>query len=478
MKIVRPGDPEYDKDRQIANARFDYHPAGIYYCENADDVGKVIRTAREQQAPIRIRSGGHQHEGMCSGNGVLLIDLSSIHAIEYVGADQVWVGAGAALRDVYVDLWQHGSLFSGGGCGDVHVGGLTQGGGWGPVSRKYGLTCDSLVAVEIVNANGQAAVISELGAGSDLLWALRGGGGGNFGVITKFCFRLHPWSPGYTDLTLTWGDQELPGELLDNFVRNWIERFPGDGDKNLTTFMRVSVVDEPGGDRVILGGRYLGLPDQTEALIERLLANQPQPRSADYQPSMDPIQPGTPIAPEHLEHARKTLGTLRGYQPGPALQGADPNLSDTCAGIPLRHKISSGFARREFGMDAIRTLTTFIRSGSIQREARQYVSFHSLGGAVVTGQPSAFAFRDRNFLLQYQAWWMPHAVNLDVPCITWIEKFRGVMAPYTDGAFINFIDRDIPLAEYYKDKMPQLIQIKRSWDPNDFFRFQMSIPVT
>jgi hypothetical protein len=110
--------------------------------------------------------------------------------------------------------------------------------------------------------------------------------------------------------------------------------------------------------------------------------------------------------------------------------------------------------------------------------ARQYVSLHCLGGAAfVERLPSAYAFRDRVVLLQYQAWWQAGDTRHDKPCIAWIENFRKTMTPYTDGAFINFVDRDIPLEEYYKDKLPQLlVEVKRQWDPGDFFKFEMSIP--
>ncbi len=112
MKIVRPGDPGYDKDRVISNARFDYRPSAIYYCANAGDVKKAIAAAGTNG--VRIRSGGHQHEGMCSANGVLLIDVSSINSFQFEEGrpGRVWIGAGAALADVYVELWRRGYYFA------------------------------------------------------------------------------------------------------------------------------------------------------------------------------------------------------------------------------------------------------------------------------------------------------------------------------------------------------------------------------
>jgi hypothetical protein len=109
--------------------------------------------------------------------------------------------------------------------------------------------------------------------------------------------------------------------------------------------------------------------------------------------------------------------------------------------------------------------------------ARQYVSLHGLGGAIFKDSlGSSYAFRDRVALLQYQAWWQPDAAPLDAGCIAWVENMRERMTPYTDGAFINFIDAEIPLADYYGDKLRELSKVKRQWDPDALFTFEMSIP--
>ena len=488
MNCVGPKDPKYNQDRVISNARFDYFPRTICYCDCADDVSSVIRDAQAKGLAVRIRSGGHQHEGMCTGNGVVLIDLSGINAIEYRIAEQrAWIGAGATLNDVYASLWHNSYIFAGGGCGDVHVGGLTHGGGWGPQGRRYGLTCDSLVGVEMVTARGDIVTVSREGGESDraLLRALRGGGGGNFGVVTKFCFRLHRWTGDLTTVNLTWDEETLQGDRLDRFVMHWVNSFPRDPDNNLTTFLRISTLGPAGGDRVVMGGRYVGSPDQAKARVHALLAGQPGPTGETYPkvPRTQPVAESVEPDPRELEILRRALGTLPGYQPGPEraesieAPGGEPDLSETCAGVPLRHKISSGFARRPLDVEAVRVMNRIIRTSEPWPDSRLYLSLHCLGGAMADeGDGSSYAFRDRDVLLQFQAWWLPDAARLDDCCIAWIERFRKAMTPYTDGAFINFIDRDIALDEYYKSKFQPLIVTKRQWDPDNFFRFEMSIP--
>ena len=478
MRIVGPLEPGYDKDRVICNARFDYRPWAIYYCEKAEDVVTAIKAARDNGKFVRIRSGGHQHEGMCSADDVALIDVSSINSVYFQDKQRrVWIGAGLALKDVYVELWRRGYYFPGGACGDVHVGGLTQGGGWGLGLRNYGLTCDSLIGVEIVTANGAILEIPRRDRPGDRrrLAALRGGGGGNFGVITRFCFRTHPMRHEYCDLAVTWGDDELPKDSLDVLLRRWMSAFPHDEDKKLSTFMRVAVAPSGTDDRLLLRGRYLGGPSEAQRTLDRLiLKGYPKPLSIKY----TPVQPWIPKGPLRLsgperERLRERLGTHPGYQPGPG------NLTSTCAGSSIRHKVSSGFVRRPANLNNLASkLISVIRNTTPEPSdlARQYVSLHCLGGAVASIRvPSAYAFRDRDVLLQYQAWW--NGVALDTKCITWIENFRKSMAPYTDGAFINFVDRDIPLGEYYKDMLPKLlVGVKRNWDPENFFSFGMSIP--
>jgi FAD binding domain/Berberine and berberine like len=491
MKIVRPGDPEYDKDRVISNARFDYRPWAIYYCASAQDVKKAIADALANGVGVRIRSGGHQHEGMCSADGVLLIDVSAIHSFQFQEGNpgRVWIGAGAALADVYVELWRHGYYFPGGACGDVHVGGLTQGGGWGFGLRQFGLTCDSLIGAEIVTAGGEIHEIPRPGHPEDqrLLQALRGGGGGNFAVVTRFCFRLHPMTYGYVDVSVTWGDAQLPGDSLDQLLKRWISVFPRDEDHRLTTFMRLLVAPSGANDRLLLSGRYLGSIPNAQRTLDKLLKGQAPPRVITYtlSPPRPPKRKGALRLDRHeRERLREHLGTHPGYQPGPLLSGAPAgapsDLTSTCGEVVLRHKISSGFVRRQVSPNLVPALTRVIRKTTPLpvEVARQYVSLHCLGGAAFDERlPSAYAFRDRAVLLQFQAWWQAGDPRHDGPCIAWIENFRKTMAPYTDGAFINFVDRDIPLAEYYKTKLSQvLVPVKQHWDPHDFFKFGMSIP--
>jgi hypothetical protein len=496
MKIVRRGDPGYDEDRQIQNARFNYYPLAIYYCCNIDDVKRAIVDANNDGVQVRVRAGGHQHEGMCSGDGVYLIDVTGIHDYSYTRSPgYVWIGAGASLGDIYVELWKQKLLFPGGLCSGVHVGGLAQGGGWGGIARAFGLTCDSLMGVDIVKADGSSRTVLETGSDDDraLLRALRGAGGGNFGVVTHFCFSLHPWPRAYTDMTLQWWDADLQGKLYD-LMKRYVEYFPGDDDHRLTTFLRLLVVG-PNDSRALIGGRYLGTAVDARAKMEKMLSGLPPPKNPEYKQTLsqeETVAAGIEIDDAHLTSLRATLSTLPGYQPGPGLgddvsataaAAAPPDLTNTCAQVPLRHKISSAFLIDNFDSSTVvKLLIKYIESSPFTQNARQYVSLHCLGGAIdMPKMNSCYGFRGRRILLQYQAWWMPDRPDLDALCIPWIEKFRRVMEHDTDGAFINFVDRDIPLDYYYggandrRENLNKLRAVKRSIDPTNFFCVGMGI---
>ena len=240
MEIVYRLDPRYNAARQIANARFDYlYPAVIYFCESVANVQRAIQDAKDQGLHVRVRSGGHHHEGMCSGPNVLMIDVSRIdgmHGRGRPGSRRSWREA----RQGVPTLWKAGKLFPGGGCEDVRVGGLVQGGGWGPYGRSLGLTCDRLTWFRIVKADGNVLEVSDSPQDphSDLFWAVCGGGGGNFGVITEFLFKPGPLTTPIFSFTAKWTDPKLVGTVIDD----WRANFPDDNDLRLTSFARLSAV--------------------------------------------------------------------------------------------------------------------------------------------------------------------------------------------------------------------------------------------
>src|SRR5260221_3408468 len=189
-KVLRPGDPGFD-DLLPFNLRTTVRPAVIAQCRTAHGVSLAVQWARQHEFPLCGHGGGHSYEGFSSCSG-LVISVRQVNAVVIDSANQTArIGAGALLGDVAEALFAQKFALPAGTCKPVGIAGLTLGGGHGLASRKFGLTCDNLLAAHLVDAGG-----NELDASAtenpDLFWALRGGGGGNFGIVTEFTFKLHP----------------------------------------------------------------------------------------------------------------------------------------------------------------------------------------------------------------------------------------------------------------------------------------------
>ncbi len=210
------------------------NPAIIALVANAEGVAEAIQYAKANDLPVAVKSGGHSFEQFSSNNGGLVINLSLLNTIEWLEDDQVKIGPACLLKEMYDELLPKKRILPAGSCGTVGIGGLTLGGGYGFFARKYGLTCDNLLAATFVDGNGK---IHELSGNDELLWALRGGGNGNFGVATSFTFATHQLPNHFTYtrfkakkldvekakfLLQTWFDKAalLPRSCFSAFVLN------------------------------------------------------------------------------------------------------------------------------------------------------------------------------------------------------------------------------------------------------------------
>ena len=192
--LIRPDNAQYPVARQLFNPRFDtILPAAIAYCVSPADVQTCLAFVQRFGLPFTPRSGGHSYAGYSASTG-LVLDITSMNTVTANATTGLaTVGAGARLIDVYSALAQQGLALPAGTCPTVGIAGLTLGGGVGVLGRKFGLTCDNLLSAQVVLANG-SILTCDASHNPDLFWALRGGGGGNFGVVTSFTFQAHPVS--------------------------------------------------------------------------------------------------------------------------------------------------------------------------------------------------------------------------------------------------------------------------------------------
>ena len=262
--VFERGQPGFTAAAHVYNPRFDHVlPTAVARPVDAVDVQKAIRFTVAHNTPVRARSGGHSYAGYSTlPNGVVLDlrRLNSIHVDKHAGT--ATVGAGAQLIDVYAGLANAGATLPAGSCPSVGVSGVTLGGGFGLAARHFGLTADNLLAVKIVTADGHLRTVNSH-TDADLLWALKGGGGGNFGVVTEFTFKVHPLPASAAYFNVTW-----PWSSAREAIAAWQSWAPHTTDK-ATSILHLN---SGAGPSINANGQYLGSAAALPGLLAPLLA--------------------------------------------------------------------------------------------------------------------------------------------------------------------------------------------------------------
>lgn len=435
-EIVLPWGPAYAEARQEWNRRIDKFPRAIVYCENRDDVSRCIRWARERGAPIRIRGGGHHYEGYSTGNGALLIDLSHMNAVT-VEDNLIHVEGGANNAAIYRALEPLGYVFPGGTCPTVGISGFTEGGGWGLSCRLLGLGCDSLESAELIDACGRALTANSH-CNQELFWALRGGGGGNFGVVTRLTFRLPPLRPEtVTLISLHYPDTDAQAQAA--FWETW-QRWLPDADERVT--LQASIyhsADE--GFAVYSRGLFYGEPEEAQAAVA-MLAELP-----GCQPEFSPMT---------FFEATQVIGD--GYPPYE------------------KFKSTGRFVMRPFTVEQIARTVDTLRTFP-EGSAFTAYSLYALGGAASRRRPSdtAFFYRNAQYIAGIQSVWTQN--EYEEGNIDWVQRNFPYLANLTAGSFINFPYSSLKdyMQAYYGGNAARLRRVKRLYDPCNVFSFQQSI---
>jgi FAD/FMN-containing dehydrogenase len=433
--LIGPNDEGYDNARSVWNGMIDRYPALIVRCAEASDVIQAIQFAQRQHLPVAVRGGGHSFAGNGTYDDGIVIDLSPMKRVQVDPVGRTaWVQAGATLGEYIRETQAFGLASPVGTASETGLAGLTLGGGLGWLMGTYGLAIDSLLAVDIVTADGRLLRASA-SEHADLFWGVRGGGG-NFGIVTAFQFRLHPVGPLLAGMVVH--PLERAKEVL-NFYREFTRSAPDE----LTIGTGMATMPD-GVLRTALVLCYCGPLEEGERLIE--------PLRTVGAPLVDAIHPVS-----YLEL-----------------------ISMLDALVPRgRHYYSKACSLKHLDDEALKTIINY---GSASPSPFAQVILQHVHGAVsrVDAGATAFALREQHHPLQIMTSWEEGTAS--AASVEWVRAFWKAMQPFAvEGTYINFLGSDegpAPVRASYGTNYERLVALKNTYDPANFFHINHNIMPT
>jgi FAD/FMN-containing dehydrogenase len=440
-ELIAPGDESYDEARKIWNGAIDRRPALIARCHGADDVVAALRHAREHDLVVAVRSGGHGVAGLAVCDGGLVIDLSAMRAVAVDPvARTARAQAGALWGDVDGATQEHGLATVGGIVTHTGIAGLTLGGGIGWLMRRYGATVDNLLGAEVVTTDGEILRASE-DEHPELFWGLRGGGG-NFGVVTSFDYRVHPVGPTVLAGPIYYDLDDAP-EVLRHY-RDYIAEVPDE----LTTilnlrhappldFLPAEVHGQPVVAVIVC---YAGSVERGEELLAPLRRfGSPIVDAVAPRPYVELQQLFNPAVPHGWHYYWKSWEL--------------PPLEDEA-------------------------IDTIVEQAGVITSDRSYIIVFQLGGAVARGPDTAFAQRDAAHDVNINAAWLPDDSEPERH-VAWARGCFDALEPLAGGrAYVNFLGdegADRVRAAYGEERYARLVALKRAYDPANVFRLNQNV---
>jgi hypothetical protein len=431
--------------REVFNAMHGGQPDVVASCSSTAEVAQAVKTARQRGLPVAVRGGGHSIAGLSAIDGGMLIDLAPLNGVR-VDADnrRAYVQGGALWSDVDNATQAHGLVAPGGVVSDTGVAGLTLGGGYGWVRRKYGLSCDSVLEAEVVTADGEVLKASE-DENPDLYWAIRGGGG-NFGIVTSFTFELHPLGPEVA-FSATFYPIEEYAQVLRGF-RSYVEAAPDEVTAVCVslTFPANPELPEAIHDRpvVIVGGVYVG--DVNEGLA-----------------ITDPLRKlGTPLF--DMSGPTPFVGVQTGFDP-----------------LFPRNQLRAYWKSQYLDELSDEAIDTIAGRAQERPAPLTLLNVFSMGGAIAKVGPeeTAFATRSAPYMVSIDGMWSDAAD--DAANVAWVRSTWNAVKEFGTGeVYLNFTGRADEAPSAGVDtalgrNLSRLAEIKAKYDPDNFFRINDNI---
>lgn len=436
VQILRPGDLLYESSQPVYNSRTALRPRIRALCHTPDGLQRMLDHVRDHQVPFAIRGGGHSFEGYSQSDS-LVIDTRRLNDIHFDPATRTLdVGAGSTLGDVYRAAAKFGMCFPAGSCPTVGISGHIFGGGFGLLARAFGLACDSMVSAEIIDAQGQRRLVSNE-IDPNLFWALKGGGGGTFGLAARLRLQLYPLG---TVFTFSQGFY-LPLSRAAQFMQAWQSWAPN-APREITSLLKLSS-PSPGVIALRLSGQSIGSAAQIEAELARFIGD------AGHEPAAN-------------MNAGRFIDAIDRFS----------------GGWSYESKFSKGksdFVLQPLTPAAIDTLMQGLAS---LPPNNVIVICDAYGGAIrqKRNDETAFAFRDAQFCMQYYSSWQDPAQTPSR--LARINQLFMAMRPHVPGfSYVNYCDLDLPdwRRAYWNSNAQRLRTIKSACDPKNLFHHAQSV---
>jgi FAD/FMN-containing dehydrogenase len=438
--VIRPGDEGYEEARRVYNAMIDVRPAAIVRCATEDDVVAVVRAAAEKGLELAVRGGAHSVPGFGTAEGALVADLSGMQSVEVDDEARTASAGGGTTWGRFNDVTAaHGLATTGGIISTTGIGGLTLGGGIGYLCRAHGLSCDNLVSARVVTADGTLMTASPE-EHADLFWALRGGGG-NFGVVTEFTYRLHPVSTIYGGpMFFELADGPAVLRHFRDFIRTAPREYGGFPAFQIAPPLPIVPENRVGEPFVALVSCFTGPPEEGERLIQSFRdVAPPVAQMIGEMPYAALNSAFDALVPPGLQHYWKAAYTA--------------GLSDEAIAVHMEH-------------------------GPKVPTVNSTVHLYPIDGAVqdVAADATAFGHRDASYSPVIAGMWPDPADN--ERNTQWVRDYYAALAPHAQaGGYVNFASSDDQekVADNYGANYARLTEIKRRYDPGNLFHLNQNI---